>query len=126
MEEKDREIFVGENRIYLDEENIINYINIGELDEELSLKSVDAMRKLNNMIQNKADFLIDLNKGEKASAMARKMLREYTENEIDGKIAFIGLHPVSRVLASFFMGITKKEDMRFFKTKDDALAWLKE
>ena len=52
------------------------------------------------------------------------MLKEYTENEVMGKIAFIGMNPVSRVLASFFMGITKKREMQFFKTKEDALTWL--
>jgi len=29
-------------------------------------------------------------------------------------------------MASFFMGASKKKDMRFFKTKEEALAWLKE
>jgi hypothetical protein len=30
------------------------------------------------------------------------------------------------VLASFVMGVTKKEEVYFFKTKEEALAWLKE
>ena len=48
------------------------------------------------------------------------------ELEKIGKIAMFGMHPVARVVASFVMGVTNKEDMRFFKSKEDALLWLKE
>ncbi len=48
------------------------------------------------------------------------------EDKIFGKVALFGLHPVARVVASFFMGATKKKDMRFYKTRGEALAWLKE
>ena len=48
------------------------------------------------------------------------------ENEKIGKVALFGLHPVARVIAAFIMGITRKKDMRFFKSKEEALAWLKE
>ena len=34
------------------------------------------------------------------------------------------MHPVARVLASFVMTITKKNEIDFFKTKEEALAWL--
>jgi hypothetical protein len=30
-----------------------------------------------------------------------------------------------RVLASFFMGLSKNKNMRFFKAKEEALAWFK-
>ena len=126
MEEKNREILVGENRIYLDEDNILNYINIGEMDEEIARESCDAMLKLRNMGEGKVHFFIDLNKGGKTSTKARKILQEFTQKGVYGKLALCGLNPVARVLAAFFMGITQKNNMRFFKTKEEALAWLKD
>ena len=126
MEKNEREIWVGENRIYLDENNILTYINVGEMDEETARKSCDAMLTLRNMGKGKVHFFIDLNKGGKSSIKARKILQEFTQKEVYGKLAFYGLNPVARVLASFFMEITQKKDMRFFKTKEEAFAWLKE
>ncbi len=126
MEKIEGEIWVGKNRIYLGEDNILNFINVGEIDEKIALESYEAMLKLMNMGEGEVDFLIDVNKGGKTSSKARKILQEFTKKNIQGKLALWGLHPVARVLASFFMGITQKEEMRFFKTKDEALKWLKE
>jgi hypothetical protein len=126
MEKIEGEIWIGENRIYLDEDNILYFINVGEIDEKIALESCEAMLKLMNMGEGEVDFLIDINKGRKTSSKARKILQEFTKKNIQGKLALWGLHPVAKVLASFFMGVTKKEEMRFFKTKEEALKWLKE
>jgi len=126
MENKDREIWVGKNRLYLGEDNILYYINVGEIDEKTALESCEAMLELRNMGKGKVHFFIDLNKGGKTTIEARKILRKFTDKNVQGKLAFYGLHPVARVLASFFMGMSKKKNMRFFKTKEEALAWLKE
>ena len=47
-------------------------------------------------------------------------------NEKFGKIAHWGINPVAKILASFVMGLSKKTEMRFFTSKEEALAWLKE
>jgi hypothetical protein len=60
------------------------------------------------------------------SAKARRFGKTGFEKEETGKVALIGMHPVARVLASFVIGMTRKEDLRFFKTEEEALAWLKE
>jgi len=46
------------------------------------------------------------------------------QNEKIRKIAIWGLSPVARVIASFVMGISKK-DIRFFNSEEKALSWLK-
>jgi hypothetical protein len=48
------------------------------------------------------------------------------EDTKTGKTAFFGMHPVARVIASFVMGVSPNKMMRFFKTKEDALIWLRE
>ncbi len=126
MDEKDREIWVGKNRLYLGEDNIIHVANVGEIDEKMAIAIKEAVLKLMNMANGKVHTLTDLNRAEKTSSAGRKVFKELAEHEKQGKNAFFGMHPVARVLASFFMGTTKKKEMRFFKTKEEALAWLKE
>ena len=126
MEGKDREIRVGENGLYLDTDNIIHITILGELDEETQVGINDAGYKLMNTVEGKVHALVDLNKAGKVSPEARKRQVEISEHEKTAKIALFGLHPVARVIASFFMGISRNKDMRFFKTKEEALAWLKE
>ncbi|TET61679.1 hypothetical protein E3J48_05395 [Candidatus Aerophobetes bacterium] len=126
MEEKDREVQVGENRFYLGEDNIVYFTLVGEHDEKRAIACKDAFLKLVNMVEGKANVLGDLNAAGKQSPEARTIWKELNEHEKIGKIALIGFHPVARVIASFVMGISKKKDMRLFKTKEKALAWLKE
>ena len=126
MVEKDREIWVGENRLYLDEDNVLCITNVGEIDEKLAIEIKEAVLKLMHMVEGKVHTLTDLNKAGKSTSQARKVFQELAEHEKQGKNAFYGMHPVARVLAFFFMGISKKKDMRFFMKKEEALAWLKE
>jgi len=82
--------------------------------------------KLASMIDGKVNFLIDVNKAGKNSPEARSIWTKTTENENTNKVAIYGLSPVARVLASFVIGVTKKKDIRFFITKEDALNWINE
>ncbi len=126
MEEKDREIRVGQNRVYLGEDNILYISVVGEVDGKTSAAIREIDIKFKGMVEGKVQVLGDLNKAGKQSTEARKVWKELAEDDRTGKIAMYGAHPVARVLASFVMGVSRKKDMRFFKTKEEALAWLKE
>ena len=126
MENKNREIHIGKNTLYLTEDNILCITNIGEIDEKTAIAMKEAVHSLMNRVEGKVHTLTDLNKARKISPEARKVFKELAEHEKQGKNAFFGMHPVARVLTAFFMGLSPKKDMRFFKTKEEALAWLKE
>lgn len=126
MEKKEREICVGESRIYLGEDNIIYVTAVGSPDEKTAIANKEATDKLASMVEGKVNVFLDITAAGKQSTETRKVWKEYIESEKFGKFAFVGLHPVAQVLASFVMGISKKKDMRFFKTKQEALVWLKE
>ena len=126
MEEKDREIWIGKNRIYLDEDNILYYTGFGEHDEKTAIEIMKASLRLVNMVEGKVNVILDHNNSGKSCPAARKIYKGMTEHEKFGKIAHWGVHPVARVLASFVMGTSRKKEMRFFKTKEEALTWLKE
>jgi len=126
MKEKNREMRVGGNNLYLDVDNIIRITIVGELDEETQIGINEAGYKLMNMVEGKMHALVDLNKAGKVSPGVRKRQIEISEYEKTAKVALFGLHPVARVIASFFMGISRNKDMRFFKTEKEALAWFKQ
>jgi len=125
-EEKDREIWVGENSLYLGEDNIFYITVVGEMDDETAIAIKAADVKFKSMVEGKVNVLGDINKSGKHSPGARKTWKEMMEEDKTGKVAIVGMSPIARVLASFVMGVTRKKDMRFFKIKEEALAWLKQ
>ena len=129
MEEKDREIWIGNTRMYLGEDNVSYVTVVGEIDERTARemqKTVEGFIDIVGDDVQKINVLVDLNEAGKPSSEARKILTDMNDHERTGKIAHCGLNPVARVLASFTMGISRNKNMRFFKTKEEALAWLKE
>jgi hypothetical protein len=120
------EIWVGATKLYLDEDKIIHVDQVSAPDKKQALLEVDAYYKIANLVDGKVGMLIDINKSGKPSHDARKIYQRAVENEKFGKVAFIGLHPVAKVMATFVMGVTKKKDIYYFNTKEEALAWLKE
>jgi hypothetical protein len=122
----EREVWVDESKFYLDEDNILYETIVGNFDEKRALEAKNVAFKLMNTTDEKVKVLVDLNNAGTQSSKARKIGREMFELEKHGKIALIGMNPVAKVIASFVMGVTNKKDMRFFKTKDEALEWLKE
>ena len=121
----EREIWVGESRFYLGEDGIFYETIVGKQDEKTVIAIYGASNRLTNTVEGKVNVLVDLNKARQASSGARKKGQEMLEDKIFGKVALFGLHPVARVVASFFMGVSRKKDIRFFKTREQALAWLK-
>jgi len=121
----ERKIWVGENQLYLGEDNIIYVIRVGEAGEEIATGITNTVLKLADLVNGKAKILTDLNKAGKSSFDARKIYQKHLEHKKFDKVALYGLHPVARVIAAFGIGITKKKDVRFFKTKEEALLWLK-
>lgn len=126
MKEEDGEIRVGESRFYLGEDNIIYETIVGDFDEQNALGAREAIYKLADKANERTKMLIDLDEAGNQSYEARKIVQELFDTEVCGKIALFGLHPVARVTASFVIGASKKKDIRFFKTMEGALAWLKE
>jgi hypothetical protein len=126
MAENDkREVFIGEHRFYLGENNILHITVVGKQDEKTALAMKEAVSKFVGIIEGKLNIFVDNNKAGKAAAAARKMFNELMNLKEFGKIAIFGAHPVARVLATFVIGISRKKDVRFFSSKEEAMAWLK-
>ena len=126
IDEKEREIWIEESRFYLDKDNILYESVVGEIDKKKAIAMEEASIKLRKMVPGKVNVLVDINQAKKPTPEARNFARRRLEGTKTGKVAIFGMHPVARVIAAFVMSITKKEDMRFFKSKEEALIWLKE
>lgn len=122
---KDNEIKIGENKLYLGEKNILYETIIGDITDEVAIATRDATYKLMDDVDGKLNVLIDINKTGKPSKKARNIFKEFLDHERWGKVAIFGMHPVARMVATFGIGVSHKQDVRFFKTKEEALVWLK-
>ena len=91
---------------------------------EVALNTRKICEMLFANVEGKINFLIDLNKCGKNAPQAREIWKELSELEKTNKVATFGLNPVSRVVASFVIGTYKKGNMRFFKTKEEAISWI--
>ena len=128
---KDTEIWIGENRFYIGEDGILYITCVGDIDEKMALEFKDAIFKLLTTVgKKKVNTFVDINKAGKISSKARNTFNKLTEDyksDYGSRTALVGLHPVARVIASFFMGFSKDKDtIHFYKTTEDALVWLKE
>ena len=126
MEARDREVWIGENRLYLGGDKILYVTAVGEIDDKTANEMKEVNHRYRNMVKEKYDVLVDLNRSGKHTSGARKTWKEMTENDQVGRVAMFGMHPVARVMASFVMGITRKKDLCFFRSKGKALSWLKD
>jgi hypothetical protein len=116
---------IGENKISIPEPNILFIESIGNQTDEVAKVYYDFYLKLTNNIEGKMHVVVDINNSKKSSTQARRTWKALSELEQTGKVALFGLHPVAKVLATFVMRITNKNDISFFKTKEEAFAWVK-
>ncbi len=124
MGRRDREIHVGESTVCLHEDNILHATIVGDCDEETAIGIRNAGNTLTCLVEGPVNVLVNFDRAGEASRAARRIFEEMTKHEKTGAVAFVGFHPVARVLASFFMGMLRGQHMRFFKTEEEALDWL--
>ncbi|MDD5528660.1 MAG: STAS/SEC14 domain-containing protein [bacterium] len=128
MEKGKKEFFIGENRLYLGEDKILYADFSGELTVDIinSLYDFFNLNKTKMMNEGKVKILIHLKNPKKSSPEARKLTYTLSKDKNIGKVALLGINPVTKVIASFFMGNSRKKDVKFFNTKESAIVWLKE
>ena len=68
----EREIWVGENRLYLDEDDILYVTIIGETDEKIAVELNETYLNFLTTFEGKMNVFIDLNKSDKGLPEARK------------------------------------------------------
>ena len=77
----EREIWVGESRFYLGEDDIFYETIVGKQDEKTVIAALEFHNKFKNMVEGKMKMLIDVNKAGQVSSGARKIGQETLEDE---------------------------------------------
>jgi hypothetical protein len=125
MKKEARKVSVGNHTFCLGEDNILYITIVGKVDDEKTVILIkEAVTELLDMVEEKVNVFVDINKSGKPSLKTRNLVPKFQENKKVGKTAIFGLTPVAKVIASFAKGTAKNRDIRFFDTKELALAWL--
>ena len=122
----DTEYVMGENKTSLIKNNIIYVVAKGEQTLGHALSYKDICESLSSLVNGQINYLIDLNDCGKNAPEARNIWKELSKDKNTHKVGLFGLNPVTRIIASFVIGTYEKKNMLFFKTKEDAMAWILE
>ncbi|MBI9064512.1 MAG: STAS/SEC14 domain-containing protein [Marinilabiliaceae bacterium] len=120
------QIKIGKHNLQLDTDKIIHITPVGDVDANEGDAIKRGVFNLIHTAGGNVNIIGDLNKAGKPSSKTRKIGIELFQDSRINKVALFGLHPVARIIASFIIGGSIKKDIRFLKTEEEALTWLKE
>jgi hypothetical protein len=114
------------HNLQMGEEGILRVILNGDLDKaSINAFIKDLSPYLNAATETDPIHLInDSSKVRKYSSTARKTLTDLNRDLRIGNQAIIGANRASRVLSSFILKATGRENISFFASEKEALAWL--
>jgi hypothetical protein len=120
-----KEISVGKSKLFLRDDDILTIVVVGDINATIAEGICEAARKLKEgiRISDDAKILVDNTLSGKQSPEARRIF-EFQTKEGQDTVAIFGLHPVARVLASFFIKTFSKGKSRFFSSQEEAVNWL--
>jgi len=120
-----------EHKVRWDDENKIGRIYIiGEVNEEMITPLIKEALLIADRYGKQIGWLVDLTKITKSlvSLNVRKIMTDAMKLVSRGHIAVIGMSTLVKVVLSFVIKATGREDikMEFFSNEKEALKWLKE
>jgi hypothetical protein len=120
-----------EHKVWWDDENKIGRIYIiGEVNEEMITPLIKEALLIADRYGKQIGWLVDLTKITKSlvSLNVRKIMTDAMKLVSRGHIAVIGMSTLVKVVLSFVIKATGREDikMEFFSNEKEALKWLKE
>ncbi len=71
------------------------------------------------------DTILDATRAGKLSTKARNIIFRLNRDARVGKVAVIGTRRYLRVLGSFILKASRRDNIGFFDTEEQAIAWLK-
>ncbi len=120
------EILIGKHHFLFDSNNILHVTPSGIVSYEDSVKIREVFISILDSTDGKVNVMVDLNYAGKPSLNARKVAKEIMSRDKIEKIAFVGMHSVAGVIASFMIKFLNKNEAQFFNTKQEALNWIQE
>lgn len=126
MEEKE-EIITKSGKVWIEDGIIRSKVLInGEYTLECAMDDSKAFRRLSEKIKGKKLLLVEPRNIWKISLKTRRYQAAEGPKIVD-KIATVVESPITRTIASFFLGLSKMSiPMKIFNTVGEAAKWLKE
>jgi hypothetical protein len=108
--------------------NIVKMEFIGDFtDDDADNQSAGIDHYMSQMaVGTQMNFLIDTSRMGKISAKARRVFTERNKNPQVGSTAVYGVSRTLKVLGVFIIKASGRDNIRFFDTESDGLAWLKQ
>ncbi len=116
-------------KLYKDDDDIVHVAWIGDIDGETVRAYLEEVEPY--LAQATPDRLIhaviDSSRDGKYTAEARRYFADLSKDPRLGRIALINSSRTTRLMAKFFIKVSRREDvMRFFDGEEEAVTWLKE
>lgn len=113
------------------EGKIIRCKFFGDQDKQLAKEFMEKTLEALDLVGGQRKVLVDGRGGAKwLDIKARKIYAEFGERAEIDKLAVFGLSTIQGVLGSFLIAVIKSKtnikEIKFFKTEEEALKWLKE
>ncbi len=115
---------VSNNKVILNEGKVVHIVVNGPQNHEIATAHFKLHQQIASMPGGKVSYLVILDEAGKFFPEARKIWNEIGNRADTRKIAFLGSHPVAKVLADFLMIGAEKPKLQYFDDKQSALEWL--
>jgi hypothetical protein len=115
------------HEISMGDDGILRLAFIGDMvgeDIEIFIKDFTPFLEAATEVEP-LNILADASRAGKTSSAARKAYVRLNRDLRGGKVAVVGARRYGRVLVSFILKATGRDNVRFFDSEEEALAWLK-
>ncbi len=121
-----KEIKRKQIKIFVDKDGIINFVDQTRNTVEDALVAKEKILELAKKMPKPRRLLTDLTGIETPSAKIRKIVAEMMKEARIDKIALVGGDFIMKTVANFMMSASGIKNSKFFKTKKEAIEWLKQ
>ena len=115
------------HKIYSFADNILTFGFIGTIDAEtITLFSRDVSQYLEQgSKENPINFLVDTRTDDGMSFYARRWFTQLNNDERLDKVALIGEDNPTRVIVTFILRATGRNNIRFVSSEEEGIEWIK-
>lgn len=115
------------HEMHMGDDGILRFAFIGDMGEEGVEAFIEDFTPFLEAATEAEPLVIlaDASQAGKTSSAARKAYVRLNRDLRGGKVAVVGSRRYGRVLVSFILKATGRDNIRFFESEEKALTWLK-
>jgi hypothetical protein len=118
------DILVHGNRIFVTD-GIVNIISHGDKDITVAQALVEKVKALFSQDSGLHSIIIDAGDEGKIRKGVKRIMQNELLKVYGDRIAIHGVNPIMRFLAPIILKIKMSKDIQIFKTREDAVEWVR-